>query len=113
VATFLKKAIELVDLQIQWQQNVVNCPLKQQTVKLEWTSTIVDYVEWVYGLHELLNQNASLQTLFDVFNRVFDIEVHNYRQYFRSIKNRKKTERLTIFERQHQLFTQRKEKGEQ
>ena len=109
--TYIGKAINLINLLIQ---SDIDCPLRQKTVKLKWTATTLDFVEWIYGLHELLNQKGekvSLQTLFDVLNPIFHMDVRNYRQYFKSIKNRKKTEHQSIFEKQNHLLTQRKEKS--
>ena len=111
MATYLEKAIKLVNLLIQ---NMVDCSHRQKTIKLKWASTTTNYVEWVYGLRELLlKQNGdkpALQTLFDIFNPIFDLKVQNYRQFFNGAKNRKKIEHPTIFDVQKQLLSKRKEK---
>ena len=112
IAAFRAKAINLVNLQIRRLQNDVDCPLRQKTVKLKWTLKVINYAEWVYGLEEILNINGeqvSLKTLFEIFNPIFGIENFHYSGYFGKIRNRIKTDKKTVFEIQHQLFTKRKE----
>jgi hypothetical protein len=79
---------------------------------LEWTSKIADYVEWVYALHGVLNHKedtVTLKTLFEVFNRVFGLDVKDYYLYFASIKNRKKGDRTPFLNLAKQLLVERME----
>jgi len=113
--SYLEKAIELIDKQANYIEDFVDCPLKHKTVRLKWLGTLLDYVEWVYGLHEFLNQNdekVSLKVLFDTFNPIFGIEVKDYAQYFRTIKNRVKGDRTTLLDMQKKLLIQRMEEPE-
>jgi len=110
---YVEKAIELVDKQMCYIADIVDCPLRHKTIRLKWVGTIIDYVEWVYGLHEFLNQTdekVSLRTLFDTFNPIFDIEVKDYAQYFRNIKIRSKGDRTTLLDMQKKLLIERIEK---
>ena len=125
MATYLKKAIELVDRQLLFverqmlaEQTDMDCPLKQKSIfgiKLKWTHNIVDYVEWMYGLHEILNvagAKVSLTKLFNVFNPVFGIKLTSFSQFFAMIKNRKKGERTTFLDKQKKLLTLRIEEAD-
>jgi len=117
---YLQKAIALVERQIEFiqqqilaEQTGVDCPLKQKTQRLKWTVQKVDYVEWVYALHEILNLNGgkvTLDTLFDFFNPIFDMNPINFNQVFTAIKNRKKGDRTTLLNMQKTLLTRRMEK---
>ena len=111
--SYLDKAIELVDKQADYITDFVDCPLKHKTVKLKWLGTLLDYVEWIYGLSEFLNQKGEKVTckmLFDTFNPIFGFKDFQYSTYFSIIKARKR-EHSSIFEIQEQLLTQRKEKS--
>ena len=75
--------------------------------------TKLDYVEWIYALHVILNLNGgkvTLQTLFDVFNPILGMDVKHYNQYFRSIKIRKKGDQTFLLDLEKQLLVQRIEK---
>ena len=75
----------------------------------------MDYVEWVYALHEILNTDSdklTLRTLFETLNPVFNMDVKAYALYFTSIKNRKKGDRTALLDWQKQLLMQRMEKSE-
>ena len=112
---YVEKAIELVNKQMDYIADIVDCPLRHKTIKLKWVGTIVDYVEWIYGLHEFLNQKGekvSLKILFEVFNPIFCIEVKDYAQYFRTIKSRAKGDRTTLLDIQKKLLIQRMEEPE-
>ena len=119
---YLEKALELVNKQIEFveqqmfaEQTGIDCPLKPNTKRLRWTGKLLDYVEWVYALHEILNLNGGrvkLKTLFDVFNRVFGIKVKDFSQYFRNIRTRKKGDRTTLLDMQKQLLTERMEEAD-
>jgi len=94
----------------------VDCPLKVNTRRLKWTGKLLDYVEWVYALHEILNLNGGrvkLNTLFEVFNRIFGIKVKDFSQYFRSIRIRAKGDRTTLLDLQKQLLTERLERADE
>jgi hypothetical protein len=97
------------------QQITVNCPFQQAAatgIKLEWKRTRLDYVEWVYALCEILNIDdgkASLKTLFEIFNPIFGLNVHDYAQYFKIVRNRKRSERTALLDLQKQLLIQRME----
>jgi hypothetical protein len=80
--------------------------------KLKWTNKIIDYIEWVYALHGVLNINgetAMLKTLFRVFNPIFGLDVKDFSLYFISIKNRKKGDRTSFLDLQKQILIQRME----
>ena len=114
--SYLEKAIELVDKQMDYIADVVDCPLRHKSLNLKWVGTLLDYVEWVYGLHEFLNQSGekvSLKMMFETFNPIFGIEVQDYAQYFRTIKSRTKGERTTFLDKQKKLLTERMEKLDQ
>jgi hypothetical protein len=101
----------LIDRQITWvekqllaEQTAWQCPLKQVVSsqnELKWTAKIVDYVEWIYGLHGILvhfGGNVTIKRLFDVFNEIFGMDVKDYYLYFTSIKNRKKGDRTSLLD---------------
>ena len=88
----------------------VVCPLKQKAIRLKWMGTLMDYVEWVYGLHEYLNQSGekvSLKMLFETFNPIFGIDVQDYAQYFGTIKTRAKGDRTAFLDKQKKMLIQR------
>jgi hypothetical protein len=100
---YLNKSIQLIDTQIrfvekqmQWATTRQQCPLcttGNTRPKLQWMAKTVDYVEWVYALHSILNTETgkvTLKNLFDTFNEVFGLDVKDFSVYFMSIKNRKK-----------------------
>ena len=94
-------------------ENAIDCPLRQKTIKLKWMGTKVQYVEWLYGLHALLNQKdgkATLETLFELFEQIFGMKVANYKQYFRSLKFSQKNENQSVFDVQKKLLKQRKDR---
>jgi len=110
---YLEKAIELVNEQANYIADFVDCPLRRKNIKLKWIGTLVDYVEWVYGLHEFLNkkgEKASLRVLFEVFNPIFGFKNFQYSSYFSNIKARVKGERTTLLDTQKKLLMQRLEK---
>ena len=110
---YLEKAIELVNEQAKYIADFVDCPLKHKTVKLKWLGTLVDYVEWVYGLHEYLSkkgEKTSLRILFEVFNPIFGFKDFQFSSYFGNIKSRVKGERTTLLDLQKKLLMQRLEK---
>jgi hypothetical protein len=123
VTAYLEKAIDLLDRQIDLseqqilaEQNGIDCPLKPKFKRLKWTIKIFDYVEWVYGLNAILNQNggkSTLKQLFSIFNPLFGITTTSFSQYFKSIKNRKKGERSEIFDLQKKLLEERMEKSDE
>ena len=91
----------------------MDCPLKQKICKFKWVDKKVDYVEWVYGLHEILNQNGekvSLDTLFENFNPIFGFKSFQHSSCFSITKIRSK-ERIWIFQKQEKLLKDRKEKA--
>ena len=109
MTNYVRKAIELVDRQIGFVEKLIlaeisatDCPFRHKSVNLNWMGTLLDYVEWVYGLHEFLNQSGekvSLKILFETFNPIFSIEVQEYAQHFRTIKSRTKGERTTFLDK--------------
>ena len=111
--SYLEKAIELVDKQADYITDFVDCPLKHKNIKIKWLGTLLEYVEWIYGLYEYLNQKGekiTIKTLFTIFNPIFGFKDFQYSSYFNVIKARMK-EHSSIFEIQEQLLTQRKEKS--
>jgi hypothetical protein len=101
VPVYLKKSIELVDVQIGFvekqiwaEQTVENCPFlqkKQSSKKLQWTGSIVEWVELVYALYavkRINNGKISLKELFQQMGEIFDFEVKEFANYFMNIKNR-------------------------
>ena len=87
----------------------------QRTAKLKWTRTIMDYVEWMYGSHVLLNLNdgkVSLKMLFDIFNPIFGFKDIPFSTYFNIIRNRKRSERTTLLDLERQLLIERMEKSD-
>ena len=111
------KAISLVNRQLVFveqqmlaEQTGIDCPLKNKSKRLKWTGKLLDYVEWIYALHEILNLEGGtvkLKTLFDVFNSVFGINLTAFSQYFKAIKDRKKGDRTTFLDMQKELLTRR------
>lgn len=98
---YLKKSIELVDVQIGFvekqiwvEQTVENCPFlqkNQSSKKLQWTGSIVEWVELIYALYtvkRINNGKISLKELFQQMGEIFDFEVKEFANYFMNIKNR-------------------------
>ena len=108
MVAFLRKAIKLVDCQIDFvekqilaNQNAVNCPYKHKISKLKWTGEIVDLVELGYALEAVgyINDGkATLTELFDVLGEIFDTEVKNFSRTFIDIKNRVKDDGTFLVE---------------
>jgi hypothetical protein len=95
VATYLAKAIELVDIQIEWTEKQINSAQNagQCAAKLKWMGSIIDWVEFVYALQTTgyifcHDKKVSLKELFMVMGEVFDFKVAEYANYFMDIKKR-------------------------
>jgi len=98
VATYLDKAIYLIDRQIKFVEEqiltmykAIHCPYKKKTDKLKWTGNIVDFVELGYALEAVgyvNNGKATLTELFDVLGEIFDVEVKKFSRTFIDVKNR-------------------------
>jgi hypothetical protein len=121
VAVFLEKAIILLDIQIERlekQKFADSYPHNNETFfgkKLKWTLNISAYVEWVYGLGEILNLNGckvKFSKLFRIFNPIFGMKLTNFSSYFNIIKSRKKGERSLIFDKQKELLNQRMDEAD-
>ena len=107
---YVEKAIELVNKQMDYIADIVDCPLRHKAIRLNWVGTLLDYVEWVYGLYEYLNQkgeNVTIKSLFEVFNPVFGFKDFQYSSYFNTIKARSKGERTVLFDLQKKLLIKR------
>jgi hypothetical protein len=98
---WLDKALELIDKQtefVRWQmqagQNTATCPLLQLPPKhgnLQWTGSVVEWVELIYALYSVKrinNGKISLKELFLQLGEVFDFEVKEFANYFMNIKSR-------------------------
>lgn len=102
-AIYLRKAIELVDQQIKWveqlilaEQNASNCPIckRPQSQALEWTGTQMELVELIYALNEAgCFGDISLKKLFCIIEQVVGCEVKNHYRLFWDIRNRTGEER--------------------
>ena len=96
--------IAFVERQMQWATAWQQCPLyatSNARPKLRWTAKIVDYVEWVYALHGVLNtetKKVTLKSLFEALNETFGLNVKEFSLYFVSIKNRKKGDRTPFLD---------------
>jgi hypothetical protein len=101
VSVYLKKSIELIDLQIGFvekqiwaEQTVQNCPFQQKSQlskKLQWTGSVVEWVELIYALYivkRINNGKISLKELFRQMGEIFGFEVKEFANYFMNIKNR-------------------------
>jgi hypothetical protein len=101
VSVYLKKSIELVDLQIGFAKKQIwaertaqNCPFlqkNQSSKKLQWTGSVVEWVELIYALYAVKRINdgkISLRELFRQTGEIFDFEVKEFASYFMNIKNR-------------------------
>jgi hypothetical protein len=101
VATFIQKAIALIDIQIKWtqqwmlaEQSTAYCPHNQKNINrttLQWTGSIVEWVELIYALYlvkRINNGKISLKELFRQTGEVFNFEVKEFANYFMNIKNR-------------------------
>jgi hypothetical protein len=112
------RQIEWVERQLLTERTARQCPLKQNVSNqsnLNWTAKIVDYVEWIYALHAILvhfGSNVTLRRLFDVFNKIFGMEVKDYYIYYSSIKNRKKGDRTSLLDLEKQLVIEKMEESD-
>jgi hypothetical protein len=95
VATYLTKAIELVDIQIEWTEKQINSGqiAGQYTARLKWVGSIIEGVELVYALQTTgyiycHNKKVTLKQLFTVMGEVFSFKVAEYANYFMNIKSR-------------------------
>lgn len=100
MAFFINKVHELVGKQIEWvekqilaEETVHRCPYQQkaQPGKLQWTGSVVEWVELIYALYlvkRINNGNISLKELFLQMGDIFDFEVKEFACYFMNIKNR-------------------------
>ena len=107
---YLRKAIELVDAQIEfvrWQMQMENtasyCPLAKHLEhgKLQWTGSIVAWVELIYAIHasgHINNGKASLKKIFAVMGETFVFEVEEFSRVFIDIKNRVKGDRTAFLD---------------
>jgi hypothetical protein len=125
VATFLKKAIELVDRQIGFTekqifeaQKVYHCPFYREAAKqntVQWTGSVSDFVELGYALHasgSIENGKITLTQLFQILGAVFDIDVKEFSRKFSDIKNRSKGDRTKFINRMKQALTELIEKAD-
>ena len=102
VRLYIDKAISLIDKQKEFilhllvaEQSTRNCPFQKHsaTQKLNWTGSIIDWVEFVYSLHGVAcfnNGKITLTDLFTIMGEIFDIEVRKFSRSFIDIKNRSK-----------------------
>jgi hypothetical protein len=110
VAIYVKKALELVERQIEWvkeqilaEQTAHSCPFNRKTqAKLKWTGDLVEPVELLYALHEAKCINGgktTLKELFDTFCDVCDVDIRNFSRFFVAIKNRTKGDRTAFLDK--------------
>jgi hypothetical protein len=101
VSIYLKKTIDIVEKQIEWvekqllaKQTAADCLLKQKEQaagNLQWTGSVVEWVELIYALYavkRINNGKISLKELFQQMGEIFDFEVKEFANYFMNIKNR-------------------------
>ena len=99
MATYLKKAIELVDRQIEFtekqifeEQRVFQCQYSSKVKKrqtLKWTGKIVDFVEIIYALKasgSIAHGNITLTEMFQILGEVFEIDIKDFSGKFMDIK---------------------------
>jgi hypothetical protein len=92
-AIFIKKVHELVEKQILAEEIVQRCPYQQQAQlgKLQWTGSVVEWVELIFALYivkRINNGTISLKELFLQMGEIFDFEIKEFACYFMNIKNR-------------------------
>jgi hypothetical protein len=93
----------------------INCPNNRPASsggKLQWTGSLVEWVELIYALHAagVINDGKiSLKHLFRVLGEVFDFEAGEYSRTFTDIKNRVKGERTSFLDTLKQLLRRRME----
>ena len=109
---FLKKALDLIDIQINWireqmnaEQNTQNCPLlknKTKNVNLQWTGTQVEFVELVYSLHDagsINNGNTIIKELFALMGDFFNFKVTDFYRFFSDITHRVENNRTLYLDK--------------
>jgi hypothetical protein len=72
-----------------------SCPFFRQFPKhgkLQWTGSVVEWVELIYALYtagKINDGKTSLKVLFQQMGEVFDFDVKEFANYFMDIKRRK------------------------
>ena len=121
MVTYLKKAIELVERQIEFTekhifeaQKVYHCPFYSEVEKqktLQWTGEPIELVELLYALHETgCLGKTFLKNLFSVASELFDCDVKNHYNLFSTIKMRVKGDRTLFLNKLKRGLTGKMEK---
>ena len=117
-AACLEKAIQLVDRRIefvekqilaelsipQWLSKTVCLPEPKQgdkVFRLQWTGSLVKWVELIYALHAsgYINSGCvSLKNLFQTMGEVFNFETKDFSRVFIDIKSRVKDNRMVFLD---------------
>jgi len=101
VLVSLKKAIHLIDRQIEWtkrqllsEQNITSCPFRKQALSktvLKWTSPKTYLIELMYGLDAAGSFNSgsvSLNRIAIYFEEVFNIDLSHFARDFYEMRIR-------------------------
>ena len=103
MATYLNKAIELINDQIEWAERQL---LAEQgnhdppREKIRWSGSRIELVELVYALYEAgCFGEATLKKAFLLIGQLFDCEIPNYYRLFWNIRNRVARERTYFLNR--------------
>jgi hypothetical protein len=114
VFLYVKKALLLVDSQLDLTGYRMPVRKAGFSCKLQWTGKAAEFVELVYALHEAGSFNkgkVSLKETFETLGRLFNFEVARFSLYFMDIKNRK-GERTNFLNRLKRILTERMEKAD-
>jgi hypothetical protein len=96
--------MEFVCRQMQMEATAQSCPFISQFPKyskLQWTGSIVAWVELIYALHasgHINNGEVSLKKIFAVMGEAFDFKVEEFSRVFIDIKNRVKGDRTAFLD---------------
>jgi hypothetical protein len=100
----------LIDLHLNTvfrkQDNAIN-PAKKA---IRWTGKPIELVELVYALHETKSfndGNVFLKDLFEIFCKMFDVEIKDFSRSFIDIKNRTDEKRTVFLDKLKKAFLQK------
>jgi hypothetical protein len=114
VFLYVKKALLLVDSQLDLTGYRMPGKKAESSCKLQWSGKTAEFVELVYALHEAGSFNkgkVSLKETFETLGRVFNFEVARFSLYFMDIK-RRKGERTGFLDKLKRILTERMEKAD-
>jgi hypothetical protein len=99
---YLSKAIRLIETQIDFARWKIKHVIPAHKNRLQWTGSIIEWVELIYALYTIKrinNGEITLKALFQQMGEIFDFDVKEFSNYFMNIKNRTDGHRTKFLDR--------------